>query len=68
MCSSTLSLISALGEGGRSTPRPVRFIPGKDPVPAVIVVSTFSVTRLSNTVLFLNYDTLAFSERYDVLY
>jgi len=29
------SLTSALDEGGWSTPRPGRFIPGKDPVPVV---------------------------------
>jgi len=34
-CSSTLSLTSALKWGGWSTPRPGRFIPGKDPVPIV---------------------------------
>jgi len=33
--SSTLSLTSALNEGGWSTPRPGRFTPGKDPVPIV---------------------------------
>jgi hypothetical protein len=33
--SSILSLTSALDEGGWSTPRPGRFIPGKDPVPIV---------------------------------
>ena len=33
--SSTLSLTSALGRGGWSTPRPGRFTPGKDPVPIV---------------------------------
>jgi len=32
MYSSTLSLTWALDCGGWSTPRPVRFIPGKDPV------------------------------------
>ena len=32
MCSFTLSLTSALGGGGWSTPRPGRFTPGKDPV------------------------------------
>ena len=32
---STLSLISALDWGGRSTPRPGRFTPGKDLVPIV---------------------------------
>ena len=32
MYSSTLSLTSALDGGGCSTPRPGRFIPGKDPV------------------------------------
>ena len=32
---STLSLTSALDCGGRSTPRPDRFNPGKDPVPIV---------------------------------
>jgi hypothetical protein len=32
---STLSLTSALERGGWSTPRPGRFIPGKDPVPIV---------------------------------
>jgi len=32
MYSSTLSLTSALDEGGWSTPRPGRFHPGKDPV------------------------------------
>ena len=35
MYSSTLSLTSALDESGRSTPRPGRFTPGKDPVPIV---------------------------------
>ena len=35
MCSSTLSLNSALDGGGWSTPRPGRFTPGKDPVPIV---------------------------------
>jgi hypothetical protein len=34
-CNSTLSLTSALDEGGWSTPRPGRFTPGKDPVPIV---------------------------------
>jgi len=33
--SSTLSLTSALDEGGWSTPRPGRFTPGKHPVPIV---------------------------------
>jgi hypothetical protein len=33
--SSTLSLISALDAGGRSTPYPGHFTPGKDPVPIV---------------------------------
>ena len=33
--SSTLSLTSGLDEGGRSTPRPSHFTPGKDPVPIV---------------------------------
>ena len=33
--SSTLSLTSALGGGGWSTPRPGRYTPGKDPVPFV---------------------------------
>jgi hypothetical protein len=33
--SSTLSLTSALDEGGWSTPRPGHFTPGKDPVPLV---------------------------------
>ena len=33
--SSTLSLTSALDEGGWSTPRPGRFTPKKDPVPIV---------------------------------
>jgi hypothetical protein len=33
--SSTLSLTSALDEGGWSTPRLGRFTPGKDPVPIV---------------------------------
>jgi len=33
--SSTHSLTSALDGGGWSTPRPGRFIPGKDPVPIV---------------------------------
>jgi len=32
---STLSLTSALGGGGWSTPRPGRFTPGKDNVPIV---------------------------------
>jgi hypothetical protein len=35
MYSSTLSLTLALGGGGCSTPRPGRFIPGKDPEPFV---------------------------------
>jgi hypothetical protein len=35
MYSSTLSLNSALYEGGWSTPRPGRFTPGKDPIPLV---------------------------------
>ena len=35
MYSSTLSLTSALDAGGRSTPRPGRFTPGKEPVPIV---------------------------------
>ena len=34
MCNSTVSLISAVGGGGCSTPRPGRFTPGKEPVPA----------------------------------
>ena len=33
--SSTVSLALALDVGGWSTPRPCRFIPGKDPVPVV---------------------------------
>jgi hypothetical protein len=32
-CSSTLSLTSAIYGGGRSTPRPRHFTPGKDTVP-----------------------------------
>ena len=35
MYSSTLSLTSALDEGGWSAPLPGRFTPGKDPVPIV---------------------------------
>ena len=35
MYSSTLSLISALGGDGWSTPRPGRLTSGKDPVPIV---------------------------------
>ena len=35
ICSSTLPSTSALDGGGRSTPRPGRFTPGKDPVPIV---------------------------------
>jgi hypothetical protein len=35
MYSPTLSLTSALDEGGISTPRPYRFTPGKDLVPIV---------------------------------
>ena len=35
MYSSTLCLILAMDEGGRSTPRPGRFTPGKEPVPIV---------------------------------
>ena len=31
--SSTVSLTSGLDEGGRSTPRPGRFTPGKGPLP-----------------------------------
>jgi hypothetical protein len=34
-CSCTLSLTSALDEGGWLTPRPGRFISGNDPVPIV---------------------------------
>ena len=47
--SSTLSLASALDEGGWSTPRLGRFTPGKDPVPTFIVVSTFSYTPFPST-------------------
>ena len=35
MYSSTLPSTSALDEGGRSTPRPDRFPPGKDALPIV---------------------------------
>jgi len=35
MDSSTFSLTSAIDGGGRSTPYPGRFTPGKDPVPSV---------------------------------
>jgi hypothetical protein len=35
MYSSTLSLISAMSEGGWSAPRPGHFTPMKDPVPVV---------------------------------
>jgi len=35
MYSFDLSLTSTLEEGGRSTPRPGRFTPGKNPIPIV---------------------------------